>query len=214
MEKVIFQLYPHFIKRMNYFYEQNEEIKDCNILLLGDSLIEMFPHEKLSEKYSVVNRGIVSDKTHGVMISLDDRVFPLKPSLIFIFVGSNDICDGYLNSTIINNYENIIRLLKNNNPNIKIICSSIIPPCYYPAEHVDMIYPNCRDILKIKDLNEKLKKLASTKNITFFDSFSLLADEKESLRADHTLDGVHLTLDAYQILIDNLKPIIDKMMEE
>ena len=38
---VLFQIYPHFVERMAKFYQENQQIQNCDIALLGDSLVEM-----------------------------------------------------------------------------------------------------------------------------------------------------------------------------
>jgi len=56
------------------------------------------------------------------------------------------------------------------------------------------------------------------KDVTLFDTFSLLADEFQSLAVEDTLDGVHLTSSAYQKITNQLKPLIiqklSKIQEE
>jgi hypothetical protein len=61
MEKVIYQAYPHFYKRMMEFVKENETVKSCDICFVGDSLTEMMDVNNFANKHCV-NRGIVSDK--------------------------------------------------------------------------------------------------------------------------------------------------------
>lgn len=209
MYKLNFQIYPHFVKRMQAFYEENQKITECDIALLGDSLVEMMdvnlfhlPHLK------IMNRGIVSDKTTGVLLSLDSRIQAIHPKCVYLQIGSNDICDGYLLKQIQQNEMEIIERMQHFLPECKIIISTILPPCYYQADHVDAIYPNCRDIAKIKEMNQWILKLSQIyPNLQIFDAFTILADENDSLRLDDTLDGVHLTTKAYEKLINELKKL-------
>lgn len=194
---------------MSSFYKENKTIKKCDVALIGDSLVEMLDINlfKLPNKV-IMNRGIVSDKTAGVLMSLDDRLFPINPKTVFLKIGSNDICDGYLIKEIYQNFIDIIDKIYEHNIDCKIIVSTIIPPCYYPAEHVDLIYPNCRDINRIIELNNLVKKLPEKyPNLLIFDTFKILADENNSLRVEDTLDGVHLTKQAYEKYVDKLKEL-------
>ena len=69
-----------------------------------------------------------------------------------------------------------------------------------------MIYPNCRDILRIKALNELIMNLKDVNNnIDVLDTYSILADKNDSLLPEDTLDGVHLTITAYNKLKEKIK---------
>lgn len=206
MEKVIYQTFKHYYDRMEQFTNENEAIKECDICFAGDSIIEMFDVSNFGN-YKAINRGIVSDKSQGLLMSLDDRVVAINPRNIFIFIGSNDICDGYTLKQIENNYLDIIHYLKEKLPKTNIILSTITPPCYYIADHVDQIYPECRDINRIEGLNEIIKTIGKKENIVIADVYNLLADENKSLRVDETLDGVHLTTGAYNKIKDYILPL-------
>ena len=210
MQKVIFQIYPHFVERMAKFYQENQQIQNCDIALLGDSLVEMMETKYFSlPNKIIVNRGIVSDKSAGVLMSLEDRLFKINPKTVFLFVGSNDICDGYTLKEIENNYSNILKMIESYNPNCKIVMSNIIPPCYYTQySHIDHIYPDCRNIDKIIELNKIIVSLPNKfSNLKIFDAFSLMADENNSLRSEESLDGVHLTPKAYQRFVKELEKL-------
>lgn len=208
MNKVIFQTYQHFYDRMNHFMEENKTVKECDICFVGDSIVEMMEVNDFDGR-KCINRGIVSDKSQGVLMTLQDRVIAIKPKIVYLFIGSNDICDGYTIAQIESNIKDIIMMLKENLKDVKIIVGTVTPPCYYKADHVDNAYPDCRDILRLKALNEKIRNLENKEeNVIVFDVYSLLADENDSLRLDDTLDGVHLTLKAYKVLKENLKKIL------
>ena len=205
MEKIIFQTYPHFYMRMDKFIKENESIKQCDICFLGDSLTEMFDVSDYDYNRVCINRGIVSDKSAGVLMTLDDRVIAINPKKVFLLIGSNDICDGYPILEITNNIKDIIYYLKSKLKKVDIVISTVLPPCYYKASHVDSIYPDCRDINRIKALNENIRKL---EGVTIFDGFKLFADENDSLSLEDTLDGVHLTKSAYDKLKKSLRKIL------
>ena len=208
MNRVIYQAYPHFYNKMNAFVEENKTIKSCDICFVGDSLTEMM-NVKNFKNLNCVNRGISSDKSAGILMTLDDRVIAINPKQIFLLIGSNDICDGYTIKEIEYNIKDIIAYCKEKLKDVRIVVSTVLPPCYYDGSHIDKAYPNCRDILRIKALNEIIKNLKDDKNnIDVFDAYSLLKDENDSLSLDDTLDGVHLTEKAYNKLKEKLSTIL------
>jgi len=208
MEKVIYQAYPHFYDRMVQFVKENQNLDSCDICFVGDSIIEMMNVENFLGK-KCVNRGIVSDKSAGVLMTLTDRVILTHPKEVFMFIGDNDICDGYTLKQIETNIKDIVKMLKENLKDVKIVLSTVTPPCYYKAEHVDSIYADCRDILKLEALNEKILAMADeNSNIKVFDFFSVVADENKSLRAEDTLDGIHLNEKMYEKVKKELAKIL------
>ena len=208
MNKVIYQAYPHFYDKMQQFVKENETIKNCDICFVGDSIIEMMDVNNFNNKFCV-NRGISSDKSAGVLMTLQDRVIATNPKKVFINIGTNDICDGYTIAQIHANYIDIIEMLTENLKGVEIVITTIMPPCYYEGSHIDNAYMNCRDILKIEELNKVIKLLDKKySNIKVADGYKALADENKSLKLEDTLDGIHLTLSGYE----KLKKEIEKYL--
>ena len=208
MQKVIFQEYPHFYEKMAEFVKENQSKPSCDICFVGDSYIEMMDVNNFMNKHCI-NRGIISDKSAGVLMTLNDRVIALSPKEVFIHIGSNDICDGYTLKQIENNLKDIIMMLKENLPGVKIVVSTIEPPCYYQASHVEAIYRNCRDILKIEAMNQMILALENkSENIFVFDAFKIIADENKSLRIEDTIDGIHLSLKGYEKIKKELVKVL------
>lgn len=200
MNKVIYQAYPHFYYKMQQFVKENESIKNCDICFVGDSTIEMMDVNNFNNQFCV-NRGISSDKSAGVLMTLQDRVIAIHPKKVFINIGTNDICDGYTISQIKANYIDIIEMLTENLKGVEIVITTIMPPCYYDGPHIDHAYMDCRDILRIEELNKVIKTFDSLyDNVKVADGYQALADENKSLRLEDTLDGVHLTLSGYEKL--------------
>ena len=83
MNKVIYQAYPHFYYKMQQFVKENESIKNCDICFVGDSIIEMMDVNNFNNQFCV-NRGISSDKSAGVLMTLQDRVIAIHPKKVFI----------------------------------------------------------------------------------------------------------------------------------
>ena len=208
MNKVIYQAYPHFYDKMQQFVKENETIKNCDICFVGDSIIEMMDVNNFNNKFCV-NRGISSDKSAGVLMTLQDRVIATNPKKVFINIGTNDICDGYTISQIKANYIDIIEMLTENLKGVEIVITTIMPPCYYEGSHIDNAYMNCRDILKIEELNKVIKLLDKKySNVKVADGYKALADENKSLKLEDTLDGIHFTLSGYE----KLKKEIEKYL--
>ena len=73
----------------------NQYAKKGQILFVGSSLMEFFPinelQQTLEKQYIIYNRGIGGYVTTELLNSMEECIFELEPSKIFINIGTNDI---------------------------------------------------------------------------------------------------------------------------
>lgn len=77
---------------------RNKYIKKGQILFVGSSLMEHFPIEEMQAVLSldrfIYNRGVGGITTKDLLSLMNECIFELEPSKIFINIGSNDIGGG------------------------------------------------------------------------------------------------------------------------
>jgi lysophospholipase L1-like esterase len=95
-------------------------------ILLGDSISLWFPNEMLPSQRTWLNQGISGETTAGLLNRLD-VLDQTQPDIIFLMIGINDIIRGVTDETILANQRLIIRYLRRNHPQAKIIVQSILP---------------------------------------------------------------------------------------
>ena len=85
-------------KKLENFRELNKAVQKGQILFTGSSLMEMFPVEDfLREEKSeqiIYNRGIGGFVTDDMLQNMNEQIFDLEPSAVFINIGTNDISDS------------------------------------------------------------------------------------------------------------------------
>ena len=108
------------MKREKY-REENEKYADyeVDVAFLGDSLTDGYDLEKYYPQYLVANRGIGGERTHGLEERLAVSVYDLKPKVAVMLIGGNNL------DTMLENYESILRGLKENLPGTKVILVSL-----------------------------------------------------------------------------------------
>ena len=174
------------------------------IIFLGDSITDRGEFTEYFNNVNIKNRGISGDTTEGVLNRIDE-VVESKPKKIFLLIGINDIGNGVESETIINNYNKIIKSIKDSSPDTKIYVQSILP-CNSKLMD-DNERNNRRTSKNILEINDDILKLCQKNNVTYIDltpSFSY----KNELKKEYTEDGVHLNGNGYLLWIKLIKEYI------
>lgn len=144
---------------------------------------------------SYVNRGISGQTTPQMLVRFRPDVINLKPAVVVILAGTNDIAGNTGPSTlemILDNLISMTELAKANK--IKVVLSSVLPAFDYPWK------PGLEPAPKIVKLNEMIKNYAEKNNIVYLDYFSSTVDERKGLKKEYSADGVHPNMAGYKIM--------------
>lgn len=171
------------------------------IVFVGNSITERAQWNELLPGKVIVNRGIGGDNSFGVLARLD-TILLSKPSKLFLDIGINDIGRGLPVAVISNNYERILRRIKELSPKTRIYAQSVLPmnDAVLKAEYLK----NKKAI--IIELNNNIKALAARYGATYADLHNdVFADANGDLKTPLTVDGIHLAPKAYVLWVDYLK---------
>ncbi len=200
----------YYLSKVNSFEVQNSNLSKNQIVFLGDSITDLF----LLDDYfydielATYNRGIIGDKTAGVLNRLKTSVLDLEPSKVVIMIGINDINSNIDLLEIYQNYVNILTEIKTKLPSVKIYCMSILPVNsiainYFPEINVAYATES------VLFLNSQIKNFINTQeDMTYIDLFSLLADENNLLKEEYTYDGLHYNTSGYDLWASLIKPYL------
>lgn len=177
------------------------------IVFMGNSITEGWSIEypEFFEGKSYINRGISGQTTPQMLIRFRSDVIDLKPKVVVILAGVNDIAGntGYTTLEMIeNNIASMAELAIANN--IKVILSSILPAYDFPWN------PGKQPAEKIFWLNQWIKEYAAKKGIVYVDYYSAMVDERKGLKKEYSGDGVHPNEDGYKIM----SPLVEKAISE
>lgn len=181
-----------YTQRQSLFEVVPQEKAD--IVFVGDSITargewqEFFPNKK------VINRGIDSDVTEGVLNRLD-VIIKASPEQIYLMIGINDIRQNIDKDTSLAHYKEIIKQIKEALPDTQLYIQSLLPI----GDNTGMSNKD------VEALNSELVKLASENNLTYIDLYSKFLDHTGYLPDHYSIDGVHLTGEGYTIWIDEIK---------
>ena len=144
---------------------------------------------------SYVNRGISGQTTPQMLVRFRPDVINLKPAVVVILAGTNDIAGNSGPSTLEMIMDNLISMAELAKANkIKVVLSSVLPVFDYPWK------PGLEPAPKIVKLNEMIKNYAQMNHIVYLDYFSSTVDERKGLKKEYSSDGVHPNLAGYRIM--------------
>lgn len=189
----------YYENKLNLYREENELYEDyeVEVAFIGDSLTDGYDLKKYYPDYLVSNRGIGGETTHGLEERLEVSVYDLKPKVVVMLIGGNNL------KTMFENYEDILIGLKENLPNTKVVLLSLT------AMGQDWAHKNeiaCYN-------NAKIKLLADKYNYTFVDLYTHLFNlETNELYSEYTTDGAHFTAKGYEVVTEVVKPVLDDIL--
>ncbi|MBN2604389.1 MAG: hypothetical protein JXR62_01040 [Bacilli bacterium] len=197
----------HYKERMKEIAES--EFEKNQVVLVGDCMIENLDIQKYFVDKIIYNNGISGDTTELLAKSLYKRALKLKPSKLFISIGSNDI--GFDQRNVKEIYLNILEMIqeiKTRSKNTEIHIVSVIPVNPANMDRINREYVDSRDNYEISMLNYYLKNYARKNRIKFVDVTKLLKNDFYQLGLDFTTDGFHLNETGYRVVSDLIKQYV------
>ena len=195
-------------QNMAKYAAENKALKPVSkdekrVVFMGNSITEGWKKEDPAffEKNPYINRGIGGQTTPQMLLRFRKDVIELKPSLVVILAGANDIAENtgpIALEDILGNIVSMVELAQAND--IKVVLSSVLPAYDFwwrrgmqPAE-------------KIIKLNAMIKGYADQNKIVYVDYFSAMVDERNGLDKKYTDDEVHPKLAGYKVM----EPLVQK----
>ena len=152
-----------------------------------------------------IDRGISGQTTPQMLVRFRPDVIDLKPAVVVILAGINDIAGNTGIMTLDESFGNIVSMVQlAKASNIKVVISSVLPAYDFPWR------PGMQPAEKVIKLNAMLKAYATKNNIVYLDYFNAMKDERNGLPANLSKDGVHPTPEGYKIM----EPLAEKAIAE
>ena len=167
------------------------------VVFLGDEITEMWGRGKAQffPGKPFLNRGISHQTTPQMLVRFRQDVISLKPKVVVIQAGSNDLA-GYsgpaTQGTIAENFMSMTELAKANG--IRVVLSSVTPVCDCFRTLTDRRPPG-----KIIGMNRWLKDYAAQSGSVYLDYYSALA-EGRAMKKDLTVDGLIPNDAGYEVM--------------
>lgn len=196
-------------KKIQNFREENKKVKFGQIVFTGSSLMEMFPINKLLEEHNdstvIYNRGIGGFVSRELLEVIDVCAIDLRPSKVFINIGTNDLSDSRIPiSELMDNYDKIISKIEESLPDTVIYLMAYYPVNYEAATEDMKECLKIRNNEKIRTASAEVKKLAEKHGQRYIDVNKNLMDGQGRLKAEYTIEGLHINEAGYRAVYDDI----------
>jgi len=171
--------------------------EEQRVVFMGNSITEgwarFFGDEFPGKPY--VGRGISGQTTPQMLVRFRQDVVALKPAVVVILAGTNDIAGNTGPSSLEMIEDNLASMTEIAQANhIRVVLCSVLPVFDYPWKR------GLEPAPKIVALNSWIRSYAARVGATYVDFHSAMADERRGMQADLARDGVHPTEAGYKLM--------------
>jgi len=168
------------------------------VVFMGDSITEGW-HFRGADGFfdgkPYINRGISGQTTPQMLVRFRQDVIDLKPRVVVILAGTNDIAGNTGPETLEQIEENLASMTDMAAANrIRVVLCSILPAFDYPWK------PGLTPAPKILELNRWIKAWATDHGYVYVDYHSAMKDDRDGLPPALSHDGVHPLPAGYAVM--------------
>lgn len=171
--------------------------KPVKVVFLGNSITDGWYSRRpgFFDENGFIGRGISGQTTSEMLVRFQSDVIDLKPEVVVILAGTNDLArnNGVISHEhILQNIRSMCELARFHK--IRPVLCSILPAYQFrwnkelkPAE-------------EIKAVNKMIEEYAKRNRFAYVDYYSALVDERGGLPEQYSKDGVHPTPEGYAVM--------------
>jgi lysophospholipase L1-like esterase len=179
------------------------------VVFFGDSITDNWKLADYFPGKPYINRGIGGQTTPQMLVRFREDVVDLKPRVVVILAGTNDIAGNTGPMTLPQieaNYTTIAELARVHG--IRVVYASVLPVNNYTPRAQDFFAQRSPE--KILELNQWLKAYCAANGYVYLDYFSTMVDEKGMLKKDLADDGLHPNAAGFKVMA----PLADAAIEK
>ena len=192
------------------YNEDNKKItppakNEQRVVFMGDSITDSWDDPVYGGFFPgkpYINRGISGQTTPQMLIRFRPDVLALKPKVVVILAGTNDIAGNTGPMTlemIEDNLKSMAELAAANG--IRVVLASVLPVSDYELRDGKPItQTGRRPPEKILALNKWLLDFAKQRGHVYLDYFSATVDDKGFLKNELSDDGLHPNAEGYKVM--------------
>ena len=183
------------IQNLEKSIENQKDLIDP-IVFYGSSTIRLWKGMKNDfNGLNVINLGFGGALIKDLSKNFSRLFRKIKPSVIVLYLGGNDLTLGYSAEKIVEKIKNFLELVFKNYPNIKIINMSIKPS-----------FERINDIKKIEKINSLMTAESSrNKSLIQLNFYEKIINKGVINQSLYLRDGLHFNDLGYKILVNEVK---------
>ena len=180
------------------------------VVMMGNSITEFWVelHHDFFPVNHLVGRGISGQVSSQMLARFRQDVINLKPRIVVINCGTNDIAENngpYDEDITMDNIISMTELALAHH--IEVVLTSVLPCDRFSWN------PSIKDApSKIKRLNQRIIDYAAKMpNVHYLDYYPSMTLDGESMNSDFTDDGVHPNSKGYDVMEGKLMEMLEKL---
>ena len=190
--------------------EREQQMKKKKIVMFGDSLTDYFPMQKLTDiDAEFINSGAAGNTVPEMKARVRYDVLSFQPDIVIMQGGANDFqMSLYRGSKVVaGQLADLGEWIRRELPEVKIYIESLYPA--YTKRLGNMpSWAKEKSNEEIRRINEEIRRQCEERRIEYVDMYSRLAGEDGELPLAYTVDGIHLTDAAYDIVSECLHELL------
>ncbi len=188
------------------------------VVFVGDSITDLWDEAGFGGFFPgrpYVNRGISGQTTPQMLLRFPHDVIALRPKVVVILAGTNDIAGNTGPMTLAETGANIRSMAELARANgIKIVISSVIPVSDNVRNKNGEYYiqTRSRPPAAIIAMNDRLRMFAKDNGHTYLDYYGAMVGANGLVKDGITYDGLHPNADGYAIMAPMAEAAIMKVL--
>jgi lysophospholipase L1-like esterase len=190
--------------------------REKRVVFIGDSITDSWDDPRYGGFFRgkpYVNRGISGQTTPQMLIRFRPDVIALKPEVVVILAGTNDIAGNTGPMTLEAIQDNITSMAELARLNrIHVVLASVLPVSDYEktADGQRRTQTVRRPPEKIKALNDWMRNYATQNKLIYLDYYAAMIDDKGFLKDELSNDGLHPNEKGYVVMA----PLAEQAIEQ
>jgi lysophospholipase L1-like esterase len=199
------------------YHEANSQIQppaagENRVVFMGDSITDHWGRQygKFFPGKPYLNRGISGQWTPQMLIRFRPDVIALKPKVVVILAGTNDLTGKNAPSRLEAIEDNLISMSELAKAHgIRVVLASLLPVSDYAKPQTNRRSPE-----QIVALNTWIEDYAARNGLIYLDYYSAMLDDKKMLKRELTYDGLHPNDAGYEVMGPLAEKAIAKALRE
>jgi acyl-CoA thioesterase I len=191
---------------------------EVRVVFMGDSITEGWGMKATATSPArgeffpgkpYINRGISGQTTPQMLLRFRQDVIDLKPKVVVILAGTNDIAENTGKMSLGETEGNIVSMAELARASgIRPVLCSVLPSTEFGW------HKGLEPAPKIKALNELIKMYAAKNDIVYVDYYSAMVNDEGGLKKELSPDGVHPNAAGYAIMAPLAQAGIEEALKQ